>query len=87
MEKQFSILHQKLNSVLIRVEKLEQKQGEYEKTLNFYGEQITDLQKQLKAIREVGTVKENEEGEMRKTVIASSDELSYKHTKEVELRY
>ena len=58
----------KLNNVLIRVEKLEQKQGEYEKSLNFYGEQITDLQKQLKAIREVGAVKENEEGEMRKTV-------------------
>lgn len=68
MEKQFSKLDQKLNNVLIRVEKLEQKQGEYEKSLNFYGEQITDLQKQLKAIREVGAVKENEEGEMRKTV-------------------
>lgn len=68
MEKQFSKLDQKLNNVLIRVEKLEQKQGEYEKTLNFYGEEITDLQKQLKAIREVGAVKENEEGEMRKTV-------------------
>ena len=64
IEKQFSKLDQKLNNVLIRVEKLEQKQGEYEKSLNFYGEQITNLQKQLKAIREVGAVKENKEGEM-----------------------